>query len=286
MKHKKLALAVAVTAALGVTAVNAAQMAAYQPVAQNGNNFSMLTPTGSGATGPNPNYDAYATPNDPDADPYARGGSGYAFGGSNRVSFTWDGTLFDSSADYTGIGSTSNATFASPDLFFGSLWTTHDVQIFGPGTYTFDSALANGGANGEAGTITMTVGANQIGAHMLFDWSGNDSIDVANVWNIDTTFGACDGSTGSAYDINCHWSGTPNPGSNSSSTVYTLSSSDDNVDGTLGIPMAPGGPFAAFNANFNVKGIELTPVPVPAAVWLFGSGLLGLVGVARRRKTV
>ena len=27
-------------------------------------------------------------------------------------------------------------------------------------------------------------------------------------------------------------------------------------------------------------------IPVPAAVWLFGSGLLGLVGVARRRKNV
>jgi hypothetical protein len=28
----------------------------------------------------------------------------------------------------------------------------------------------------------------------------------------------------------------------------------------------------------------LTPVPVPAAVWLFGSGLIGLIGVARRKK--
>ena len=32
-----------------------------------------------------------------------------------------------------------------------------------------------------------------------------------------------------------------------------------------------------------IQGVDLAPVPVPAAVWLFGSGLLGLVGVARRR---
>jgi hypothetical protein len=29
---------------------------------------------------------------------------------------------------------------------------------------------------------------------------------------------------------------------------------------------------------------NVTPVPLPAAVWLFGSGLLGLMGIARRRK--
>ena len=29
---------------------------------------------------------------------------------------------------------------------------------------------------------------------------------------------------------------------------------------------------------------SMSPVPVPAAVWLFGSGLIGLVGVARRKK--
>jgi hypothetical protein len=34
----------------------------------------------------------------------------------------------------------------------------------------------------------------------------------------------------------------------------------------------------------NLEFAEVSQVPVPAAVWLFGSGLIGLVGVARRRK--
>jgi hypothetical protein len=36
-------------------------------------------------------------------------------------------------------------------------------------------------------------------------------------------------------------------------------------------------------AGLKDVGWEVSAVPVPAAVWLFGSGLLGLVGVARRR---
>ena len=31
-------------------------------------------------------------------------------------------------------------------------------------------------------------------------------------------------------------------------------------------------------------GIEISQVPVPAAVWLFGSGLIGLAGMTRRNK--
>ena len=31
--------------------------------------------------------------------------------------------------------------------------------------------------------------------------------------------------------------------------------------------------------------VEQTAIPVPAAFWLFGSGLLGLIGIARRKKT-
>jgi hypothetical protein len=34
----------------------------------------------------------------------------------------------------------------------------------------------------------------------------------------------------------------------------------------------------------NFDNIVVSAVPVPAAFWLFGSGLIGLIGVARRKK--
>ena len=37
-------------------------------------------------------------------------------------------------------------------------------------------------------------------------------------------------------------------------------------------------------ANDVIEGaVDVPAVPVPAAVWLFGSGLIGLVGIARRK---
>ena len=35
--------------------------------------------------------------------------------------------------------------------------------------------------------------------------------------------------------------------------------------------------------SWAITGAPISPVPVPAAVWLFGSGLIGLIGVARRK---
>lgn len=41
---------------------------------------------------------------------------------------------------------------------------------------------------------------------------------------------------------------------------------------------------AEFWHGFTIGVTEVQPVPVPAAVWLFGTGLIGLVGMARRKK--
>jgi len=38
------------------------------------------------------------------------------------------------------------------------------------------------------------------------------------------------------------------------------------------------------NDIFRVAGLDVTAVPIPAAVWLFGTGIVGLLGFARRRK--
>lgn len=49
--------------------------------------------------------------------------------------------------------------------------------------------------------------------------------------------------------------------------------------------VVPTGGFATIAYTLHLEGAltEVAAVPVPAAVWLFGSGLLGLVGVARRK---
>ncbi len=73
---------------------------------------------------------------------------------------------------------------------------------------------------------------------------------------------------------------TPNSSStyNAITQGYTLTWSN-NFSVTAG-----GGTPISGTANLTLGG-TLTPVPVPAALWLFGSGLVGLAGVGRRRNS-
>lgn len=43
---------------------------------------------------------------------------------------------------------------------------------------------------------------------------------------------------------------------------------------------------SADSTLFSLDNLQINPVPIPAAAWLFGSALIGLTGFSRRRKTV
>ena len=81
--------------------------------------------------------------------------------------------------------------------------------------------------------------------------------------------------------------------------VTAMSGSWDNADWDFTLAICPDticspGPRAYTADDFTTNGGQIAAlsnarafsvVPVPAAVWLFGSGLLGLVGVARRKRS-
>lgn len=122
--------------------------------------------------------------------------------------------------------------------FYASVWTARDVTFTDNGDGTYGNTATVDPEDGTVWTGTP---------NMLFDWSVNEGIPVATLWDI-----------------------------------------VDNGDGTADVDvlftriLTPTGAFPGFQPTFTGT---LNQVPVPAAVWLFGSGLLGLVGIARRRKS-
>jgi hypothetical protein len=68
------------------------------------------------------------------------------------------------------------------------------------------------------------------------------------------------------------WTGAPNPGLD---PVISF------INGGAYAAFAAGGGYEPSASN---SGTAWSVVPIPAAVWLFGSGLIGLVGMARRKK--
>ena len=77
------------------------------------------------------------------------------------------------------------------------------------------------------------------------------------------------------------------PGQNSDSldhmVTWLITGGQGNTAGNWVIAWEdlPGGGDRDFNDV--VVEVKVSPVPIPAAVWLFGSGLLGLIGIGRRK---
>ena len=98
------------------------------------------------------------------------------------------------------------------------------------------------------------------------------------------------GGSGSVVDMsgwNVNWNGIasiPLVQQSASIACSTTSCSDSSTYTIDGAFHVAGAGFTTVAYYLHLEG-HVTAVPVPAAVWLFGSGLLGLAGVARRRKS-
>ena len=212
--------------------------------------------------------------------------NGNVFGGTNDVNWSFDETAINTASN----GTVFNGDITSNHPFFGFSWDAHEVRVFGEGIYTFDTTCTSGqiisgisdcnnalGGGQTEQYITMEVGSGQLGMHMLFDRNTSSDMDISIVWNQNDIWSDPDGSSSVVNNL---WTGAagvaPDPLLN-----WELVSTDANGDGINGNPFVDG-TFIGFSANFNFGQVE--PVPIPATVWLFGSGLIGLIGVARRKK--
>jgi hypothetical protein len=183
------------------------------------------------------------------------------------------------------------------DVSFGA------VTPDGPAPYA-TAVIDDGGGSGSV-TLTMSASGN-IGVAditgMYFNLSDDsqttlDGLTFANTGgevanSIDATTNAHMAGGDGSYDILFDYlNNTFNAGE---SSVYTitgvgLTASDFNIYGEPGPGAGNPGPFLSV-ARFQSTGFDgngsdwVGAVPVPAAVWLFGSGLLGLIGIARRKK--
>ena len=68
------------------------------------------------------------------------------------------------------------------------------------------------------------------------------------------------------------------------STSSCSSGSTFTLDYFAHVPVGDPSGHGGTGYNLHLEGVVTSAVPVPAAMWLFGSGLLGLIGVAKRKK--
>jgi hypothetical protein len=120
-----------------------------------------------------------------------------------------------------------------------------------------------------------------------YDASSPGALDTGGTWSVDLRKSASeifigDGFSGDATGFAINHSGTLSPG-HYFLTVSVASGLFVNDFGNPYNPYVGETASATADLDFSLALTEVAAVPVPAAVWFFGSGLLGLSGVAKRR---
>jgi len=158
-----------------------------------------------------------------------------------------ESTQINPTATFFLFNSALGGLMGSP--FFGpNSWTAHQVM--------WDDAVTGSSVNWSGTSASgyynydYTLGAGEVAVGLMFNWGA--AVDVAILQIFDCS-----------DNVNC-----------------TGANNDLAHPGVPGSEMT-NGPWPGQHLTFS--GIAV--VPIPGALWLFGSGLLGLIGIARRKKT-
>ena len=120
----------------------------------------------------------------------------------------------------------------------------------------------------------------------VFDWVSNDPGSIPN-GDFDSLIGALDLSSGTYFVAVSSYDNDPVAWrDNLFSSSSMLSTSGDLINGAFGGSDYTGG-IDTTTGSYQLiisESFDGAVVPVPAAIWLFGSGLIGLIGIARRKK--
>lgn len=182
---------------------------------------------------------------------------------------------------------------------YGGWAHTYDGLIAGPTStlynYSGGSGTMNDGLIGN-GTSDTHLLSNADDFTITLNLDGNSTIDSLSLFSFSNT----NGIPGSIYSLdvtingiteNFETSGFGVSGNSYGNPHEYIDFTSSSLDGLLASAVILSnftsvGVYSNFSAisEIQLEGAPAT-VPVPAAVWLFGSGLLGLIGVARRKKS-
>ena len=157
----------------------------------------------------------------------------------------------------------------------GGSWDP-DTGVFVINIDVFSDSGLTSNIGSAIGTGNLTAGA----------FNGFDGGVLGSItWNFNTTNAALVSNTTTSFID--HNYATSNAGYNANSLTGTAPDYTAltlwGADGTPVVSLDTGVETGNFTGNTLGVDLVVTFVPVPAAVWLFGSGLLGLVAVSRRR---
>lgn len=182
-------------------------------------------------------------------------------------------------------GNTLTITSYQQDTYTGTAGGDFSLEANGGSLAGFSGFIS------DSGDVSLTL--DRVGFPNFFSYLDN------SVWNVDNSAaiaGQGDPTTGVLDALttgsDSAWTpGTPATAVNPLTGSALVAAGSGTWTGLLVNSGNVGAAWGAFDGTPYTEQFEITvngtaaapTVPVPAAVWLFGSGLLGLVGVARRR---